>query len=57
MTWHSASEFFDMGGYGLYVWSSYGFTALLMALESGLAARRRRRALAAIIESDPEAHS
>ena len=57
MNWRSAAEFFDMGGYGLYVWGSYGATALLMALEPWLAARRRRRALAAIIDTDAEPHS
>ena len=30
MTWVSASEFFAMGGYGLYVWGSYGVAALCM---------------------------
>jgi len=49
MNWHSASEFFDMGGYGLYVWGSYATTAALMAIEPWLAARRRRRALAAAL--------
>ena len=57
MTWHSAGEFFEMGGYGLYVWGAYAVTALLMALEPWLAARRRRRALAAIIDSNAEPHS
>ena len=56
MNWHSASEFFEMGGYGLYVWGAYAVTAVLMVLEPWLAARRRRRALAAIIDSDAEAH-
>ncbi|WP_428425139.1 heme exporter protein CcmD [Methylibium sp.] len=45
MEWHSASAFFDMGGYGLYVWGSYAVTALLMAAEPWLAARRQRQAL------------
>lgn len=45
MTWGSASEFFAMGGYGLYVWGAYGLTALAMGLEPWLAARRRRRAI------------
>jgi len=27
MVWNSASDFFAMGGYGLYVWGSYGVTA------------------------------
>jgi heme exporter protein D len=51
MNWHSAAEFFAMGGQGLYVWGAYGATALLMALEPWLAARRRRRALQAAAEA------
>ena len=47
MIWASASEFFAMGGYGFYVWGSYGLTAVLMLTEPVLAARRRRQALAA----------
>jgi heme exporter protein D len=47
MNWGSPAEFFAMGGYGLYVWGSYGLAALLMALEPLLAARRRRKALRA----------
>jgi heme exporter protein D len=46
MQWGSASEFFAMGGYGLYVWASYGVTAVALGLEPVLAARRHRRALA-----------
>lgn len=46
MNWPSASAFFDMGGYGLYVWGSYAVTALLMSAEPWLAARRQRQALA-----------
>jgi len=45
MNWNSPSEFFAMGGHGLYVWGSYGVTALLMLVEPWLAARRRRQAL------------
>jgi heme exporter protein D len=44
MNWHSASEFFQMGGYGLYVWGAYGVTALVMVVEPWLASRRHRRA-------------
>ena len=54
MNWKSAAEFFEMGGYGLYVWGSYGATALLMALEPWLAARPRPRALAALKHTHPE---
>ena len=45
MNWNSASEFFAMGGYGLYVWGSYAVTAAFMLVEPVLAARRRRHAL------------
>jgi heme exporter protein D len=49
MNWHSAAEFFGMGGYGVYVWGAYGATTALMTLEPWLAARRRRRALQAAV--------
>ena len=39
------AEFFDMGGYALYVWGSFGATALLMILEPILIGRRRKVAL------------
>lgn len=41
----SVSEFFEMGGYGLYVWGSFGATALLMVIEPILLRQRRRVAL------------
>ena len=44
MNWSSAADFLAMGGYGLYVWGSFGFTALLVAGEV-LALRARRSAL------------
>jgi heme exporter protein D len=33
MEWASWSEFWDMAGYGLYVWGSYGVTALCILIE------------------------
>jgi heme exporter protein D len=44
MIWNSWSEFAAMGGYGLYVWGSFGVTAVVMAGEM-LAVAARRRAL------------
>lgn len=44
MNWGSASEFFAMGGYGLYVWGSYGVTLAFMLVEPVMAAARHRRA-------------
>jgi heme exporter protein D len=46
MMWHSAAEFFEMGGYGRYVWGAYSLTVLIMAVEVAQVVRRRRRALA-----------
>ena len=40
----AVSEFFAMGGYALYVWGSFGITALLMIAEP-LLLRSRRRAI------------
>ncbi len=42
MNWGSPAEFFAMGGYGFYVWGSFGVCALLMVVEPILAAKRRR---------------
>jgi heme exporter protein D len=41
MNW---SEFFNMGGYGLYVWGSYGMAALVLVFNV-LAARRREKSV------------
>ncbi|MFO1292740.1 MAG: heme exporter protein CcmD [Rubrivivax sp.] len=45
MNWSTPSEFFAMGGYGLYVWGSYAAMLLLMGIEPLLARRRHRQAL------------
>jgi len=60
MIWNSVSEFWAMGGYGLYVWGSFGVTALLMGGEVILAARRHQqtreslRMQATTIDSDQD---
>ena len=46
MRWESWSEFWYMGGYGLYVWGSMGMTALLLLLEMVQARLAHGRALA-----------
>jgi heme exporter protein D len=48
MTWNSFDEFIHMGGYGLYVWGSYGVTLALMLIEPRYAVQRRRQALAQV---------
>jgi heme exporter protein D len=45
MNWGSATEFFLMGGYGLYVWGSYAAAVLLTAAEPLLARQRHQQAL------------
>ena len=45
MSWASWSDFFAMGGYGLYVWGSYAVTAGLLASEVVLLRVRRRNIL------------
>ncbi len=54
MNWNSASEFFAMGGYGLYVWGSYAMAAVAMVLEPLLAAHRHRRALRGLSPQDEQ---
>lgn len=39
---NAVSEFFAMGGYALYVWGSFGVTALLMVAEPVLLRSRRK---------------
>jgi heme exporter protein D len=44
--WQSFPEFLAMGGYGLYVWGSFGVTALIMIVEPIMAIRRRKSLVA-----------
>ena len=39
------SEFFAMGGYGAFVWGSYGVTAIVLAIEVAALRVRRRAAM------------
>ena len=54
MNWSSWAEFWDMGGYALYVWGSYGVVALGVALELWLAAGRRAEVLLSLRRSRDE---
>jgi heme exporter protein D len=45
MNWGSLAEFLAMGGYGGFVWGSFGVTALIFVVEIILLVRRRRSAL------------
>jgi len=48
MQWNNAAEFFAMGGYGLYVWGSFGVTALALVVEVWLVRHRHAAAVQAI---------
>ncbi|MBP8132951.1 MAG: heme exporter protein CcmD [Zoogloea sp.] len=57
MNWGSTNEFFAMGGYGLYVWGSFGVTALTLLIETLLVRKRfsdTRRALRRELAADRE---
>ena len=45
VAWGSLDAFLTLGGYGLYVWGSFGITAVLMVLEPVLIRQRHRQAL------------
>lgn len=48
MSWGSWGEFWAMGGYGLYVWGSYGLCTIVFSMEPLLAKRRLKQALSQI---------
>lgn len=43
MHWNSLSEFLAMGGYGGYVWASFGSTALCVIVEVWMLRQRQSR--------------
>ena len=43
MQWNSFSEFINMGGYGFFVWGSYGVTFILLAAELIMLRARKKR--------------
>jgi heme exporter protein D len=45
MNWGGWSEFWAMGGYAFYVWTAYGVTFALFALEMVALRSGRRRAI------------
>lgn len=44
--WNSFSDFIAMGGYGFYVWGSFGATVLIMAIEPIVVVRNRKNTIA-----------
>lgn len=56
MNWGSFAEFFAMGGYGLYVWGSFGVCAVLMIMEPILV-RQRHKNILRILRRERQAES
>ncbi len=54
MNWQTADQFWAMGGYGLYVWGSYGVAMVCMLLEPVLARQRHKAALQRLSENDKQ---
>jgi len=44
--WNSFSDFLAMGGYGFYVWGSFGLTVLIMVIEPIVVAHTRKTTIA-----------
>jgi heme exporter protein D len=60
MQWHSWTEFWQMGGYGFYVWGSFGATALVVILEIWQLHAQRRALLRNLLSetsSEEETHT
>ena len=55
MNWNSASEFFAMRGYGLYVWGSYAMTLAALLFEAAVVVRGRRTSLRALANAKGDA--
>ena len=45
MHWNTLGEFFAMGGYAFYVWSSFGLTLLVVVWEMVALKQRRINAI------------
>jgi heme exporter protein D len=48
VNWASAADFWAMGGYGFYVWGSYGAVVVVIAIELWLLKARRSSAVAEV---------
>jgi heme exporter protein D len=42
----SLTEFFHMGGYGFYVWTSYGLALIVLVMNVLMPIRRRKQLIA-----------
>jgi heme exporter protein D len=54
VNWKSAADFWAMGGYGFFVWGSYGIAVAIVAVEVWLLRKRRTCAVAEAARSASE---
>ena len=54
LNWSSWSDFIAMGGYGLYVWGSFGVATLTMIFEVASLRSRRRALLRQVLRQEPD---
>lgn len=52
MNW---GDFFAMGGYGAYVWSAYGITAVVLALNVIVTQHHHKSTMAMLRQTTPSA--
>jgi heme exporter protein D len=52
----SLTEFFHMGGYAIYVWSSYGLALLVLMMNLILPIIRRRKLIASFARRERREH-
>ncbi|MES2423731.1 MAG: heme exporter protein CcmD [Pseudomonadota bacterium] len=52
MNWSSVSDFLAMGGYGLYVWGSFGMVAAALIAEVVLLKARRLALARSLVHQD-----
>lgn len=57
MIWNSWSDFWAMGGYGLFVWGSFGVTAALIFIEIWWVQQARTKALSQVAQELAAAHT
>ncbi|MCB5189149.1 heme exporter protein CcmD [Methylobacillus arboreus] len=52
MQWNSFADFLSMGGYAVYVWSSFGLTILALIWEVAALRLRKSKAIKQIKQAD-----
>jgi len=57
MQWGSVENFLAMGGYGFFVWGSYGVTLAIIAAEIWALRQRRRAALGQVARASSSGRS